>query len=104
MNRICSNPQGLLVVKRGRWDRDQLYSIESITDRLGGKDIKTVSMQDILCHIDELAPLFEANNSSDAIPLVTWQQQYDTGEFRAFLRLEIISNQLDGGWIETSTE
>lgn len=104
VSRICSNPQGILIVKSGRRDRDQLYSLESIADHLGGKDIKTVSMRDILCHIDELAPLFEANYSSEAIPLVTWQQQSYTGEFRAFLCLEIIGDQLEGGWIETPTE
>jgi hypothetical protein len=101
VSRMCSNPQGLLVVKPGRGEQDQLYRIESIADRLGGKDIKSVSIQDILCHIDELAPLFEANYSNDSIPFVTWQQQYYTEDFRAFLRLEITGEQPDGGWVET---
>jgi hypothetical protein len=104
VSRICSAPKGIFVVNPGNWrDEDQIYNIESLADQLGGKD-KVVSIQDILCNIDNLVPLFETNYCNAAIPLVTGCQRSSTREFRSYLRLEIVNEELDSGWIETPTE
>lgn len=105
VNRICVAPKGIMVVNPGAWrDSDQLYDIDSIADYLNHDRNKILGMQDSVCDIDKLAPLFEANYYDKAIPLITLERQYHTREFRKYLRLEIVDEQINIGLWEEPLE
>ena len=101
VSRVCSAPKGLLVVSPGNWEnRDQLYNIDSIIEHFAEKGIRTPSMLDILCNIDELVPLLQANYYNHEIPIVTQHERNHTRDFRAYLRLQVVDEQLGSGGFE----
>jgi len=96
VGRICSAPMGILLVTPGNFrDSDQLYRIEDITNRLATERKTAFNMRDLLCEIDQLAPVFEANYSDKQIPLIRLREESQTWELRACLRLEIVDEQLE---------
>jgi hypothetical protein len=97
---VCRAPRGLLIVHpRNSLALDQNYNIETILEHLNARGIKTADLQSILCNIDELAPLFEANYDADSIPRVGWEPER-TKRFSDYLRLEVVDEAIDQGLIE----
>jgi hypothetical protein len=104
IDRICSSPEGVLVVVPREWNHKQLYRIESIRDYLWQKSSKVVTLEDVLCSLEKLAPLFEGNYTSEVIPVISWQEQFSTKRYRGYITLELVKEENSGGWVETKTE
>jgi hypothetical protein len=61
-----------------------------------------VDLQALLCNIDELAPLFDANYDIVSFPRVGWEPERSQ-RFSRYLRLEVIDESIDKGWKEIPT-
>ena len=84
---VCSNPPGLMVLHPYNWKSlSQGYSIAELSVRLAGKGIKVTNVNDVLCHIDELAPMFKANYNNEDILRVT----YKDADYNRYLCIEIV--------------
>ena len=94
----CRAPRGLIVSNpRDARAVPQVYNIEVILERLNCSGIKKADLQALLCNIDELATMFDANYDSDAIPKFDWEHE----RLSDYLRLEVLDESIDKGWIET---
>jgi hypothetical protein len=84
---VCSNPPGLLVLHpHNRNSLSQGYSIAELSARLANKGIRVANVNDVLCNIDDLASLFQANYDSEDITRIT----YKDADYDRFLRIEIV--------------
>jgi formylglycine-generating enzyme required for sulfatase activity len=64
-SQVYENPKGILVyhpVKQ--W---QAYSLDELSSLTGGKILNLKSVRDIICHLDDLAPIFHANFENEEI-------------------------------------
>lgn len=83
----CSKPPGLLVRAPHNWQSlSQGYSISELSARLAEKGITVINVNDFLCNIDELAPMFRANYNNQDIPRIT----YKDADFNRYLSIEIL--------------
>ena len=97
-DQVCGRPKGLVVMHPRNWqDSSQAYSIRDLRSRLGEGDIRLWNLTDVLCDLDDLATMFEANYTNAAISRVTRSEE-STEEFRQYLRIEIVDQELDRGF------
>ncbi len=97
-NQVCSRPKGLLVMHPSNWQApSQAYSIQDLSSRLGEGGRRLRNLTDVLCDLDHLATIFDANYTNAAIPLVTREDE-GKEEFRGYLQIEIVDQGLDRGF------
>jgi hypothetical protein len=59
---VCHAPRGLSVDDKVT-GQSQLYTIAGLSELLKGQGIQIKDLNDILCHLNELEPLFRTHNS-----------------------------------------
>lgn len=86
-NQVCMNPTGLLVENRNNLQSiSQVYSIEALSGLLKEKNFRVRNLKDILCNLDELATIFEANYFNENIPRISREEE---NEFLQYLQIEM---------------
>jgi hypothetical protein len=93
---VCSNPPGFLVAHPHN-RKFQGYSIAELSARLADKGIQVSNVNDILCNMGELAPMFKTNYNNEDIPLVT----YEDADFDRYLSIEIVEPGREDDFIYT---
>ncbi len=67
INEVCNKPEGIIVLGPGQGAGGQSYTTEYLSNHLNGKGVQVRNIRDLLCHIRELAPIFEANYGDESI-------------------------------------
>jgi formylglycine-generating enzyme required for sulfatase activity len=66
VRQVCERPKGILLYNPAKGA--QVYSLEYLSAVLKEKNLELKNVGDILCHLDDLVPVFRANYESDEIP------------------------------------
>lgn len=91
VSQVCYKPVGLAVthpISRP----DHAYSIGVLSELLKEKNIEVRSLKGVLCNIDELAQLFEANYANENIQRIAYQDSWD------YLHIEFPNEEQMKGW------
>jgi len=87
VKRVCSNPLGVVVFSPIDWKHfSRAYSVAELSARLAEKGKRLTNVNDVLCNMGELAPMFRANYDNENIPRIT----YEDPNFNHYLQIEIV--------------
>jgi hypothetical protein len=90
-DQVCMSPMGLLIENpKGLQSTSQAYSIEMLSGILKEKNFQVRNLKDILCNLDELATIFEANYYEESITKVSPMEE---DEFLQYLQIEITDEE-----------
>jgi len=85
VRRVCEHPEGLLLYDPARrnW---QVYSLQFLSRELNASNSTFKNVSDLLCNLDELAPILRANYKNDQIPSTASV----SGEYLRYLVVDVI--------------
>jgi hypothetical protein len=86
VHQVCYKPAGLALSSPGEAPYRE-YSIEVLSEILREKNIQVKNLKDVLCNVDELVELFEANYTNEEIPRTLYQDSW------YYLRIEFPSKE-----------
>jgi hypothetical protein len=86
VQQVCNNPKGILVLHPWHLGGNQGYSTESLSQLLRGRGFEVRNIKDVLCNLDEMIPLFEANYANESIPVIRYKDE----EFREYVHIRIM--------------
>jgi hypothetical protein len=72
--KVCFKPAGFVVLSPHDWKlKSQLYTVPDLAAALADRGVAVATMDDLLCNMGILAPLFKANYDNPAVPRITYK-------------------------------
>jgi hypothetical protein len=83
IRQVCEHPKGIIYYGPSR--ERQIYNNEFLSKILREKNIRIENVNDLLCHIDDLEMILEANHENEAIPPIS----QNSSELRGYLAVDL---------------
>lgn len=95
---ICSNPPGIVVLSRtDSKSQCRVYTVADLSAMAGTERKKMISVDDVLCNMGDLAPVFIANYNNKDIPRIS----YEDPNFDRYLQVEIVDKNRTSEFLYT---
>jgi hypothetical protein len=95
---ICSNPPGIVVLSPTDWKSEsRAYTTADLLALPASNGRTVISVDDVLCNIGDLAPVFMANYNNQNIPRIS----YDDPNFDRYLQLEVLDKNRPSEFLYT---
>ena len=95
VDQVCSNPVGFVVFNPTKPQIYQVYTLGEVSAILEGRDVyvQLLSLDDVLCNIDELARVFEINYRKEDVRSIT-----NKDKTAKYLQVEIVDHEREGSF------
>jgi len=89
VRQVCSKPVGFVVLNPISQALSQSYSVDELATSLTAKGIRVENLADVLCNLEELALVFEANYNKQEIRRITHNDE----DINRRLHIEILDQE-----------